>query len=81
MKHAPAAHASITVHYDEAAVRVVVADDGREPVPARLAAGSAAHGLIGMRERAGAYGGTVTAGPGPQGGFEVGLTLPVPRGG
>ncbi|SOD75535.1 Signal transduction histidine kinase [Streptomyces sp. 1222.2] len=81
MKHAPTAHASVTVHYDESAVRVVVADDGREPVPARPVTGSAAHGLIGMRERAGAYGGTVTAGPGPRGGFEVGLMLPVPRGG
>jgi hypothetical protein len=32
-----------------------------------------------MRERAGIYGGTLTVGPGPQGGFEVGLTVPVPR--
>lgn len=37
------------------------------------------HGLIGMRERAGIYGGTVTSGPGPQGGFEVSLTIPVVR--
>lgn len=79
MKHAPAANASVTVHYDEAEVRVSVADDGQEPVSAGTTAGPAAHGLIGMRERAGVYGGTVTAGPGPQGGFEVGLTLPVPR--
>jgi signal transduction histidine kinase len=80
MKHAPAATASVTVHYDEAAVRVQVADDGQEPVPAGTTAGPAAHGLIGMRERAGIYGGTVTAGPGPQGGFEVDLTIPVPGG-
>ncbi|NEA63248.1 sensor histidine kinase [Streptomyces sp. SID12488] len=79
MKHAPTANASVTVHYDEAAVRVRVTDDGQEPVLAGTTAGPTGHGLIGMRERAGIYGGTVTAGPGPQGGFEVALTIPVPR--
>ncbi|MGW0578861.1 sensor histidine kinase [Streptomyces sp. NPDC002920] len=79
MKHAPAANASVTVHFDEAAVRVRVADDGQEPVLGDTTAGPTAHGLIGMRERAGIYGGTVTAGPGPQGGFEVALTVPVSR--
>jgi signal transduction histidine kinase len=80
MKHAPTANASVTVHYDEAAVRVRVADDGQKPVLAGTTAGHAGHGLIGMRERAGVYGGTVTAGPGPQGGFVVALTVPVSRG-
>ncbi|MEH0579258.1 sensor histidine kinase [Streptomyces sp. NBC_00377] len=79
MKHAPTANASVTVHYDEAAVRVRVTDDGQEAVMAGTTEGAAGHGLIGMRERAGIYGGTVTAGPGPQGGFEVALTVPVPR--
>ncbi|MFJ1969116.1 sensor histidine kinase [Streptomyces sp. NPDC087903] len=79
MKHAPAANARVTVHFDEAAVRVRVADDGQAPVLAGAAAGPAGHGLTGMRERAGIYGGTVTAGPGPQGGFEVALTVPVAR--
>ncbi|MET7688107.1 sensor histidine kinase [Streptomyces sp. NPDC005483] len=79
MKHAPAANASVTVHFDEAAVRVRVADDGQEATPVGTTAGPAGHGLIGMRERVGIYGGTVTAGPGPQGGFEVALTVPVPR--
>ncbi|MFH9548570.1 sensor histidine kinase [Streptomyces sp. NPDC017435] len=79
MKHAPTANASVSVHYDEAAVRVRVTDDGQEAVMAGTTEGAAGHGLIGMRERAGIYGGTVTAGPGPQGGFEVALTVPVPR--
>ncbi|MDX3753643.1 sensor histidine kinase [Streptomyces sp. AK08-02] len=78
MKHAPAASASVVVHFDEAAVRVRVADDG-QAVPVATTGGSTGHGLIGMRERAGIYGGTVTAGPGPQGGFEVVLMVPVSR--
>ncbi|WP_330290908.1 sensor histidine kinase [Streptomyces sp. NBC_00576] len=78
MKHAPAANASVAVHFDEAAVRVRVADDG-QAIPVATTAGPGGHGLIGMRERAGVYGGTVTAGPGPQGGFEVALMVPVSR--
>ncbi|MFJ8779477.1 sensor histidine kinase [Streptomyces sp. NPDC102476] len=78
MKHAPAASASVSVHFDEAAVRVRVTDDGQEAIPVGTIAGPAGHGLIGMRERAGIYGGTVTAGPGPRGGFEVALTVPLP---
>jgi len=35
------------------------------------------HGLIGMRERAGLLGGTLTAGPREGGGFEVAASLPV----
>jgi signal transduction histidine kinase len=80
MKHAPTANASVAVHFDEAEVRVRVADDG-PAVPVATPAGPTGHGLIGMRERAGVYGGTVTAGPGPQGGFEVALMVPVSRDG
>jgi signal transduction histidine kinase len=37
----------------------------------------AGQGLRGMRERAEAFGGAVTASPGPEGGFTVRLELPV----
>lgn len=36
------------------------------------------HGLIGMRERASLYGGSIHAGPEPDGGFAVRASLPVP---
>ncbi|MGC4997545.1 sensor histidine kinase [Streptomyces sp. DT195] len=36
-------------------------------------------GLVGMRERARSVGGTLDAGPGPAGGFEVTATLPLSR--
>jgi signal transduction histidine kinase len=38
-------------------------------------AGTPGHGLIGMRERAELFGGTLTAGP-RNGGFEVHVVLP-----
>ncbi|MFD5143612.1 sensor histidine kinase [Streptomyces sp. NPDC058401] len=46
------------------------------PDPANVVPGPG-HGLIGMRERARLYGGTVVVGPRTEGGFSVRLTLPV----
>ena len=40
----------------------------------------AGHGLIGMRERAAALGGTIVAGPHHDGGFQVHLELPIQQG-
>ncbi|MCX4626135.1 sensor histidine kinase [Streptomyces sp. NBC_01443] len=86
IKHAPAAHTTVHVHYAHDEVSVRVKDDGSGRTEARTgvhvsaaAPGSAGQGLIGMRERATIYHGTVTAEPAPEGGFEVRLRVPVPR--
>ncbi|MFE6846715.1 sensor histidine kinase [Streptomyces sp. NPDC057686] len=90
IKHAPAAHTTVHVHYAQDEVSVRVRDDGSCRTDARTdarpgvrvsaaAPRSAGQGLIGMRERATIYHGTVTAGPAPEGGFEVRLRVPVPR--
>ncbi len=77
VRHAGARRATVRVVYGPAAVSVTVADDGRGVGP--LDGGG--RGLVGMRERAAALGGTLQAGPAPAGGFEVRAVLPVTAGG
>ncbi|WP_198653396.1 sensor histidine kinase [Actinocorallia populi] len=74
-RHAPGGDAAVTVDVGERVVRVTVADSGGRP--ARANPGGL--GLVGMRERAAALGGTLDAGPGPDG-WTVHATLPVTGG-
>ncbi|MCQ8192290.1 sensor histidine kinase [Streptomyces rugosispiralis] len=75
VKHAAAHRVSVRLTYGEGAVDIRVLDDGRG---ARSGSGGG-HGLVGVRERAAAHGGTAVTGPGPDGrGFEVRVQLPVP---
>jgi len=90
MKHAPGADALIELIYQDRDVLMRVSDDGGSvrsltegapPVPTPLgpAVAGSGNGLVGMRERARIYGGTLHAGPRAAGGFEVVLTLPGER--
>ncbi|RKN36161.1 sensor histidine kinase [Micromonospora musae] len=74
LKHAGAATAEVRIGYDGAAVVVEVTDDGRGPVPGSRGVG---HGLVGMRERVGLYGGVLQAGARTGGGFRVHARIPV----
>ncbi|MEU5783962.1 sensor histidine kinase [Micromonospora lupini] len=76
LKHAPTAAATVALQYGRDRLTARVRDDGRPP--AGPSGGTEGHGLVGMRERAHLYGGTLTASPHPEGGFEVVLTLPIP---
>jgi signal transduction histidine kinase len=73
LRHAAPAAARVGLHYGDGTLRVTVTDDGTR-TPSRQPPGK---GLMGMRERAMLYGGTVEAGPRPGGGFEVRLELPL----
>ncbi|MEV0239696.1 histidine kinase [Streptomyces sp. NPDC050674] len=73
-KHASATRTEVVLDYGPRALRVTVTDDGR---PGASKGAGTGHGLIGMRERALATGGTVTAGPRPEGGFQVFAELPL----
>jgi signal transduction histidine kinase len=77
LKHAGAgAKAGVTITRSGGTVRVSVHDDGAGPSGP---ASSAAHGIVGMRERVAAYGGTLRTGARPGGGFEVEASIPLPE--
>ncbi|MFE6053576.1 sensor histidine kinase [Kitasatospora sp. NPDC056446] len=77
VRHSAARQAVVVLDWRDPAVLVVRVED---PGPAVLAdAGGSGSGLVGMRERAGAFGGTITAGPVPGGGFRVRAELPTPK--
>jgi signal transduction histidine kinase len=75
IKHARPARAAVALAYHTRTFVARVTDDGRA-APARDGSGHG-QGLIGMRERARVYGGTLSAAPVAGGGFEVELVLPV----
>jgi len=73
LKHAGRATATVIIGYEGTALRLEILDDGRA-VNGRATPGG--HGLIGMRERVGVYGGSFEAGPRTGGGFRVAARLP-----
>jgi signal transduction histidine kinase len=76
LKHAAdPTRVSVAIAYRPDSVTVDVHDDGarRHVRPEARAAG---HGLTGMRERAAVYGGAVSAGPDPAGGWHIHARLP-----
>ena len=85
-RHAPSAAVDVELRYADDALRLRVRDNGPGPegspetpgtesyTPADLAGGG--HGLLGMRERTLAVGGTLWTGPAPGGGFLVEAVLP-----
>ncbi|MDQ2676996.1 MAG: sensor histidine kinase, partial [Actinomycetota bacterium] len=75
LKHSRASHADVTVRYRPDEVELKVADDGKGPD----ATNGGGHGLIGIRERVNIYGGEMSAGPRPGGGFILTARLAVDR--
>jgi len=71
-----AATATVGLRYDADALQIKICDTGRGAVSG-LSRGGSGHGLIGMRERIEIYGGSLTAGPRPGGGYAVTASLPI----
>ncbi|WP_443065469.1 sensor histidine kinase [Streptomyces sp. NBC_00536] len=79
VKHAGATRVTVTLEYGPRALGVTVTDDGRGPATgAATRAAGGGHGLIGIRERAAAHGGTAESGPAPGGrGFRLRVSLAI----
>lgn len=74
VRHADARTVRVRLVYGEDEVHVEVTDDGRGPRTGHVGG----HGLVGVRERAVAHGGTAETGAGPGGrGFVVRVRIPV----
>lgn len=87
-KHAGTGSARVRLVWNRDRVTITVADDGggartaptasTRPSVSTAAERPPGYGLIGMRERATAVGGQLSAGSGPEGGFLVSAQLPLP---
>ncbi|MFJ4927432.1 sensor histidine kinase [Streptomyces sp. NPDC088736] len=89
LKHAPGHRTDVQVRYGRAEIEVEVTTEGTPAAPA-VPAGSAAsgsprsgplvrgggHGLLGLRERVGVFGGELLSGTRPDGGFRVHARIP-----
>ncbi|WP_433790732.1 sensor histidine kinase [Actinoplanes sp. CA-252034] len=74
IKHAGASRCRVTVRAAGGEVHIEVTDDGRGRQPSRRRRGG--QGLIGMRERVSMYGGRLSTGARPEGGFRVAAVIP-----
>lgn len=75
IKHAPGAATTVGIDRTEGVLEVEVIN---EPPGRPVSPNPDGHGLIGMRERVDAIGGTVHTGPTEAGGFRVEAALPLP---
>jgi len=73
IKHAHASRVDVTFQYASDELHIEVRDDG-DGVSASDGLG---HGLVGIRERVKIYGGEMTVGAAPEGGFVLGARLPL----
>lgn len=76
LRHARAGRAEVHVSYAAQEVTLTVTDDGTAAPPGP-ATGGGGHGLIGMRERVGVFGGRLHTGPQEGGGWRVAATFPL----
>jgi signal transduction histidine kinase len=86
-KHAGDAAARVRLSFGPAALHILVENEGNgRPAPHAAARSTparsdAGHGIVGMRERVSAVGGSLDAGPRAAAGFRVSAVLPLPKDG
>lgn len=76
-QHAPGAAVTVSVEHEDGAVLLRVANGPGEPGGPSPSEPRPGHGLTGMRERVALLGGSLSAGPAPDGGYVVSAVLPI----
>jgi signal transduction histidine kinase len=76
-QHAPGAAVTVSLDHGAGAVLLRVANGPGGPAEPSGNEHGPGHGLTGMRERAALLGGSLSAGPAPDGGFVVSAVLPL----
>jgi signal transduction histidine kinase len=77
VKHEGAARTAVSLHYRRRQLDIEVVNRPSSRPPQRPLTSGPGHGLIGMRERLALLGGTLDAGPCPEGGFRLAAHLPI----
>jgi len=77
LKHAGPAHASVKIRHGPDSLELEITDDGQGASGEGAGDDQGGRGLIGMRERVGLFGGELSVGPRPGGGFRVHVRLPL----
>ena len=73
LKHAHASETDVTLRYRPDEIEIEVRDNGESVAPND----GLGHGLVGVRERVKIYGGKMSAGKSPEGGFVLSTKLPI----
>lgn len=76
IKHAETDRCRVVVGYADEALNLEITDNGIGAAPSTPGPGTG-HGISGMRERVGMYGGEFSAAPRPGGGFRVSARFPL----
>jgi signal transduction histidine kinase len=77
LRHAGTPATTVRLRHETDALTLEVEDEGGPaPAPPRRD-GPGGHGLVGMRERVGLFGGRLRTGPRDEGGYQVSATFPL----
>ena len=77
VRHAHASTATVHLDHQDGRIDLAIHDDGSATITRAGSESGKGHGIAGMRERAEALGGSLSAGPSPEGGFLVTASLPI----
>jgi signal transduction histidine kinase len=77
LKHVGPTTARVVIRYGAREVELDVVNEGPVAEPVLVGPPGTGNGLLGMRERAAVFGGSLRAGPRPEGGFQVRVKLPL----